>query len=45
LKVNANEVAVSRVIEAYRQAVLIRDVDALMRLYDPGVRVFDAWNV
>ena len=36
---------VNSVIEAYRQAVFDRDVDAFMRLYEPGARVFDAWNV
>jgi len=25
--------------------VYAKDVDAFMRLYDPGVRVFDAWGV
>ncbi len=39
------EKATARVIEAYRSAVLAKDVAAFMRLYDPGVRVFDAWGV
>lgn len=37
--------SVARVIEAYKAAVHARDVAALMRLYDPKVRVFDAWGV
>lgn len=35
----------ARVMDGYAAAVLARDVAALMRLYDPGVRVFDAWGV
>ena len=37
--------ATARVLEIYKSAVLAKDVDAFMRLYDPGVRVFDAWGV
>ena len=37
--------AVARVLASYKSAVLARDVEAFMRLYDPGVRVFDAWGV
>jgi len=37
--------AVARVLEGYESAVHAKDVDALMRLYDPAVRVFDAWGV
>ena len=36
---------VARVLDVYESAVFARDADALMRLYDPGVRVFDAWGV
>lgn len=36
---------VARVLDAYESAVFARDADALMHLYDPGVRVFDAWGV
>lgn len=36
--------AVKRVLEGYEAAVLAKNVDAFMRLYDPGVRVFDAWG-
>ena len=32
-------------LESYQSAVLAKDVQAFMRLYDPGVRVFDAWGV
>jgi uncharacterized protein (TIGR02246 family) len=39
------EQPVARLIETYRQAVLNRDVEAFMRLYDPKARVFDAWGV
>lgn len=37
--------SVSQVLEAYKKAVASKDVSALMRLYDPKVRVFDAWGV
>jgi ketosteroid isomerase-like protein len=36
---------VSRVLESYRSAVFAKDSAAFMRLYDPNVRVFDAWGV
>lgn len=39
------EVSIARVIESYKAAVLARDIEAFMRLYDPAVRVFDAWGV
>ena len=39
------EASVARVIEGYKAAVAARDIDAFMRLYDPAVRVFDAWGV
>ena len=35
----------ARVLESYKAAVQAKDVAAFMRLYDPGVRVFDAWGV
>ncbi len=35
---------VSRILESYKAAVFAKDADALMRLYDPAVRVFDAWG-
>jgi len=37
--------SIARVLESYQAAVYAKDVDAFMRLYDPGVRVFDAWGV
>lgn len=39
------EAPIAKVIAAYKSAVAARDIDALMRLYDPAVRVFDAWGV
>lgn len=36
---------VTGVLEAYAAAVLDRDPDRLLSLYDPSVRVFDAWGV
>lgn len=36
---------IQRIIGSYKAAVLARDVEALMRLYQPTVRVFDAWGV
>jgi|SRR5450631_185329 len=39
------EKAVARVFENYASAVLAKDVGAFVRLYDPKVRVFDAWGV
>jgi ketosteroid isomerase-like protein len=35
----------ARVMGQYAAAVQAKDVAALMRLYDPDVRVFDAWGV
>ena len=39
------EASAARVIEGYKSAVAARDIAAFMRLYDPLVRVFDAWGV
>jgi ketosteroid isomerase-like protein len=36
---------IARVLGVYGSAVFKKDVEAFMRLYDPGVRVFDAWGV
>lgn len=36
---------IARILGVYESAVFKKDVEALMRLYDPGVRVFDAWGV
>jgi ketosteroid isomerase-like protein len=37
--------SVDRILESYKSAVLARDVEAFIRLYDPDARVFDAWGV
>jgi ketosteroid isomerase-like protein len=37
--------SITRVLESYQAAVLAKDAEAFIRLYDPGVRVFDAWGV
>jgi ketosteroid isomerase-like protein len=39
------ERSIARVVESYRSAVLAKDADAFMSLYDPEVRVFDAWGI
>lgn len=39
------EASVARVIAGYKASVAARDIDAFMHLYDPAVRVFDAWGV
>lgn len=39
------EQSIARVLEAYASAVQAKNVEAFMRLYDRGVRVFDAWGV
>ena len=42
---NNTDPAVARIFETYKSAVHAKDVDAFMRLYDPAVRVFDAWGI
>jgi ketosteroid isomerase-like protein len=37
--------SISRVLESYKAAVYSKDVGAFMRLYDPKVRIFDAWGI
>jgi ketosteroid isomerase-like protein len=37
--------ALARIIETYKSAIFAKDVEALMRLYDQKVRVFDAWGI
>ena len=37
--------SISRVLESYKSAVYAKNVEALMRLYDPKVRIFDTWGV
>lgn len=39
------ETAVQGVVQAYRDAVAAKDVAALVRLYHPQVRLFDAFGV
>ncbi len=39
------EAAVHRLLDGYAAAAHAKDADAFMRLYDPAVRVFDAWGV
>ncbi len=40
-----SENSITGIIEAYKAAVYDKDLAAFMRLYDPQVRVFDAWGV
>ncbi|WP_266171612.1 YybH family protein [Dyella subtropica] len=35
---------IMQVLEGYKAAVLAKDVDAFIKLYDQDVRVFDAWG-
>jgi ketosteroid isomerase-like protein len=35
---------IARLQHDYAAAVLAKDVHAFIRLYDPGVRIFDAWD-
>jgi|SRR5579864_9550831 len=35
---------VRRMMEAYRAAVLAKDVDGFVNLYDRGARIFDLWG-
>jgi ketosteroid isomerase-like protein len=37
--------SIDRVLEAYKAAVHAKDIESLMRLYDPKVRIFDTWGV
>ena len=37
--------SIAKVLGSYSLAVHAKDVGALVRLYDPKVRVFDAWGV
>ena len=36
---------VARILATYESAVFKKDVQTFMHLYDPAVRVFDAWGV
>jgi ketosteroid isomerase-like protein len=42
---NETEKSLERVLASYRNAVRAKDVSAFIALYDPKVRVFDAWGV
>lgn len=37
--------SITRVLETYKATVYAKDVGAFMRLYDPKVRIFDAWGI
>src|SRR5689334_17913895 len=37
--------AVAKLHASYAAAVLQRDAEAFARLYDPAVRIFDAWGI
>jgi len=39
------EKPITLVIETYKSAIYKKEVETLMHLYDPGVRVFDTWGV
>ena len=42
---NDMEKAIAGVLKSYASAVFSKDVKTFMHLYDPNVRVFDAWGV
>ena len=37
--------SIGQILENYKAAVYAKDAKALMRLYDPKLRVFDTWGV
>ena len=39
------EKPITLVIETYKSAIYKKEVETLMHLYDPGVRVFDTWGI
>jgi ketosteroid isomerase-like protein len=43
--VSDTEKQVQRALETYKSAVLAKNTETLMHLYDPDVRVFDTWGV
>jgi ketosteroid isomerase-like protein len=45
VEVSDAEKSIARMLSSYESAVFSKDVEAFMQLYDPGVRVFDAWGV
>lgn len=40
-----SEKQVLSALDTYQSAVLAKDVDSFMHLYDPEVRIFDAWGI
>ena len=42
---NDIEKSIAGVLKSYASAVFSKDVKTFMHLYDPSVRVFDAWGV
>ncbi len=42
---NDTEKHIQRALETYKSAVLAKNVETLMHLYDPDVRVFDTWGI
>jgi ketosteroid isomerase-like protein len=42
---NDIEKPLANLLKSYASAVLAKDVKTFMHLYDPNVRVFDAWGV
>jgi ketosteroid isomerase-like protein len=43
--VSALDKDVARILATYESAVFKKDVNTFMHLYDPQVRVFDAWGI
>jgi ketosteroid isomerase-like protein len=43
--VNDPEKQVLRALETYKSAVLAKNAETFMHLYDPDVRVFDTWGI
>jgi ketosteroid isomerase-like protein len=43
--VNDSEKQVLRAIDTYKSAVLAKNAETFMHLYDPDVRVFDTWGI
>ncbi|RYY76735.1 MAG: DUF4440 domain-containing protein [Gammaproteobacteria bacterium] len=45
INMEKNSTEVTQVLEAYKSAVLEKNVDAFMQLYDVNARIFDTWGV
>jgi ketosteroid isomerase-like protein len=43
--VSDTEKQVLRALDTYKSAVLAKNAETFMHLYDPDVRVFDAWGI